>query len=107
KEYIIQKWFGTFVTDYSMAAGSGLMNARTLSCDEDALKFTGITENQLPRIVPPTHILMGMKREIIEEIDLGRAVPVIIGAADGQLANLGIGAIEEGEVALTVGTSGA
>ncbi|MFK4998863.1 FGGY-family carbohydrate kinase [Bacillus sp. N9] len=33
--------------------------------------------------------------------------PIVLGAADGQLANLGIGAIAPGEVALTVGTSGA
>ena len=34
-------------------------------------------------------------------------MPFVMGAADGQLANLGIGAILPGEVAVSVGTSGA
>ncbi len=33
--------------------------------------------------------------------------PFIIGANDGVLANLGVGAIGKGEVAVTIGTSGA
>jgi len=33
--------------------------------------------------------------------------PVVIGASDGVLANLGVGAIEPGQVTITIGTSSA
>ena len=107
KEYILQKWYGKLVADYSMAAASGLMNAATLTWDEKALELAGIQESQLPTIVPPTETLSGLRADIAEEIGIDVDTPLVLGAADGQLANLGIGAIAPGEVALTVGTSGA
>ncbi|EXX88143.1 gluconokinase, partial [Paenibacillus darwinianus] len=45
--------------------------------------------------------------EAAEELGLPADVPVMLGAADGVLANFGAGAIEPGVAALTVGTSGA
>lgn len=44
---------------------------------------------------------------IADEMGLPDRMPFVIGAADGQLSNLGIGAILPGEVAVSVETSGA
>src|SRR5690606_33180056 len=66
-----------------------------------------VEEKQLSKVVPPTYILKDLNKRVADEMGLPVDVPVIIGAADGQLANLGIGAILPGEVAITVGTSGA
>ncbi|MBS4206936.1 gluconokinase [Bacillus sp. FJAT-50079] len=107
KEYILMKWYGEIVADYSMAAASGLMNAETLKWDEKALELSGVTVDQLPKIVPPTETLTGLRAELATEMGIAPETPIVLGAADGQLANLGIGAIAPGEVALTVGTSGA
>lgn len=107
KEYILMKWYGEIVADYSMAAASGLMNAESLQWDPQALELAGVTLEQLPKIVPPTETLSGLPPELAAEMGLDPQTPVVLGAADGQLANLGIGAIAAGEVALTVGTSGA
>src|SRR5690625_3680355 len=38
---------------------------------------------------------------------LDQKTPIVIGASDGCLANLGVNAIEQGQVALSIGTSGA
>ena len=67
----------------------------------------GIPKTQLSEIVPPTKVLSGLKKEIAEEMGIDQEMPFVMGAADGQLANLGIGAILPGEVAVSVGTSGA
>lgn len=107
KEYILMKWYDQPVADYSMAAASGLMNAKTLQWDEEALALVGVKPEQLSRIVAPTEVLTGLKQEVAEEIGISAETPLAVGAADGQLANLGIGAIAPGEVAITVGTSGA
>src|SRR5690625_4084011 len=107
KEYIINKWFGHRVIDYSMASATGLFNLKTFDWDEQALVLGGVNRDQLSEIVPPTEMLTGLHKEIAKETGITSEVPFVIGAADGQLANLGSGATSPGEVAISAGTSGA
>jgi gluconokinase len=107
KEYVLESWFNVRIIDYSMASATGLFNPKTLDWEEDLLELSGISREQLSEIVPPTHILNGINKKISEEMGIPSDLPIIVGAADGQLANLGIGAILPGEVAVSVGTSGA
>jgi gluconokinase len=107
KEYILQKWFGQCVIDYSMAAATGLFNAKTFQWDDEILELAGVKKEQLSKIVPPTEVLTGINKDVAENMGISNDMPIVIGAADGQLANLGIGAILPGEVAITAGTSGA
>ncbi|KMY49927.1 gluconokinase [Peribacillus loiseleuriae] len=107
KEYLIHRWFNQRVIDYSMASATGLFNPTTLKWDYELLELTGIDQEQLSEIVAPTERLTGIKNSIAEEMGIMPEMPFVVGAADGQLANLGIGAILPGEVAVSVGTSGA
>lgn len=107
KEYLIYSWFGERMIDYSMASATGLFNPASLTWDRELLDMTGITEAQLSELVPPTTVLRGLAADIAAQTGIQGDVPFVIGAADGQLANLGIGAILPGEVAVSVGTSGA
>ena len=107
KEYILFKWTGEWVVDYSIASASGLMNIHTLEWDEQTLQIAGIHSNQLSKIVPCTERVGPLKSEVAGALFLEKNVPLIIGSSDGVLANIGLGAIENGETALTIGTSGA
>ncbi|EKN62504.1 carbohydrate kinase FGGY [Neobacillus bataviensis LMG 21833] len=107
KEYLLLCWFGERVIDYSMASATGLFNPSTHQWEPELLELTGVTENQLSEIVPPTKIVKGINRDKAEAMGISADMPIVIGAADGQLANLGNGAILPGEVAVSVGTSGA
>lgn len=107
KEYIFKHFFGNYVSDYSIASATGLMNMNTLDWDKECLQVAGISATQLPKIVPTTEIYSGLNKNTAEEMNISPDTPFIIGANDGCLANLGVGAIEEGVVALTIGTSGA
>lgn len=107
KEYVLHKWFGQRVIDYSMAAATGLFNFNTFDWDAEALERAGITMDKLSQVVPPTEVLSGLDAKVADEIGISSELPIVIGAADGQLANLGSGAIAPGDVAITVGTSGA
>lgn len=44
---------------------------------------------------------------IAEKLGLRRDLPIIAGASDGVLSNLGVNSFEPGDVAITIGTSGA
>ncbi|MGI8316708.1 gluconokinase [Halobacillus mangrovi] len=107
KEFLLYRWFGEKVVDYSIAAATGMFNIKEHHWDEEALNLAGIDTGQLFEAVSPTHTLKGMKAEAAGKSGLNEDTPFVIGASDGPLANLGIGAIEPGETAITIGTSGA
>ena len=107
KEYVLFQLFGSYVVDYSIASATGLLNLSALSWDEEALAIAGIRADQLSELVPTTHILRGMKAEQATAIGLNADTPVVVGASDGVLANLGVGAIAPDQIAVTIGTSGA
>ena len=107
KEYVFYELFGEYVSDYSIASATGLFNIHTLDWDEEALETAQISKNQLPKVVPTTEIFTNMKEDVALELGILPETPVVIGANDGCLANLGVNAIEPGVVALTIGTSGA
>lgn len=107
KEYIFYKLFKEYVVDYSIASATGLFNIHTLDWDEEALQTAKISKQQLPRLVPTTEIFRNMNKDFANEVGIDPMTPVVIGANDGCLANLGVNAIKPGDVAMTIGTSGA
>lgn len=97
KEYVWQKLTGEYAIDSSMASGTGLMNIHNLKWEPDILDYLSIQENQLSTIYSPTHQSKGLADHFL----------YILGGGDGALANLGTGAMKQGRIALTIGTSGA
>ena len=107
KEYILYRWYAQYVVDYSIANTSGLFNMHKLDWDEEALDLAKITPEHLSRLVPTTHILTSMVPEVADSLGLPMDIPVVVGASDGALGNLGVAALTPDTVAMTIGTSGA
>lgn len=107
REYVTFRLFNQYVVDHSIASATGLFNLEQLDWDQEALQVAGITPDRLSNIVPTTHILKGLDTHYAKEMGLSEATPFVVGASDGVLSNLGVGAIRPGEVAATIGTSGA
>ncbi|MBW4084131.1 gluconokinase [Paenibacillus sp. S150] len=107
KEYIFAKLFGEYVIDYSIASSTGMFNLEQLDWDAEALHIAGITADRLSKPVPTTRIMKNLLPGVAEQLGLRPSTPFIVGASDGVLSNLGVGAIEPGVVAATIGTSGA
>ncbi|WP_368503913.1 gluconokinase [Alkalihalophilus sp. As8PL] len=107
KEFIISRWFNKFVVDYGVASATGLFNVHTLDWNETALNLAGITRDQLSTPVSPTYVCQGLTEEFAQQLGIHRDTPFAVGSSDGPLANIGVGAIKEGDLTLTIGTSGA
>ena len=107
KEYVFFRLFGEFVVDHSIASATGLFNLEDLDWDADALEVLEISRDSLCEPVPTTHVVKGMAVEYAERLGLDPDTPFVVGANDGVLANLGLGATEPGIVACSIGTSGA
>ena len=70
------------------------------------LAYAGITKDQLPPVVSTTYS-QGLCEGAAKALRLPVGLPVVIGATDGVLVNVGIGAVEPGQLSGTIGTSGA
>lgn len=106
KDYIFEKMTGEWVVDKSSASASGLYNAHKMDWDEEILNYAGITREQLPPVVSTTY-QSKLTDNAAQRLNLPENLPVVIGATDGVLVNVGIGAIEDGQLSATIGTSGA
>jgi gluconokinase len=107
KDYVLLRMCEALVMDHSSASGSGLMDIHRLEWDGEALQLAAITPEQLPELVPTTHVLPGLTPDIAKATGLPTDLPVVVGAGDGPLANLGLGAVRPGVAACSIGTSGA
>jgi gluconokinase len=107
KEYIFKKFFDQYVVDYSLASAMGMMNLKTLDWDDEALEIAGVTRSQLSELVQTTKIFRVCHPELAKQMNIDPQTPFVIGASDGVLSNLGVNAIRKGEIAVTIGTSGA
>lgn len=107
KEYIFSKFFGEYIADYSLASATGLFDHTTLQWYEPALDAIGLKKNRLSSPVSPLYICKGLKNNFDKKTGLKKDVPIAVGAGDGCLANLGTGVTQKGELAATIGTSGA
>ncbi|MEV1318378.1 gluconokinase [Micromonospora arborensis] len=107
KDWVLLRICDTLVTDHSIASATGLLDIHRLVWDSEALAIAGITEEQLPRLVPTTTVLPGLTPQAAAITELPQHTPVVVGAGDGPLANLGLGAVHPGMVACSIGTSGA
>lgn len=105
KEYIWFRIFGEYRIDHSLACATGMFDISRLEWSAPILELAGIGLNQLSEPVSTSY--SGKGAGIVSKFGLPAATPVIIGASDGCLANLGSFALEEGIAALTIGTSGA
>ena len=106
KDYLLWRLTGTLVTELSSASGTGLLDMAARAWSPAAMTIASVAPEQLPPILPTTATL-GLSATAAQRIGLPAGTPVVVGAADGPLGNLGTGAIEPGVAGLSLGTSGA
>ncbi|WP_339278591.1 gluconokinase [Paenibacillus sp. FSL W8-1187] len=109
REYVMRGWTGRPCrVDPSIAGGTGLYDLQGRRWDAEALELAGIGADRLPELAPAAWIdRQGLSEEAAERLGLPAGTPLVLGGADGVLANLGAGAVQDGIASVTVGTSGA
>jgi gluconokinase len=105
KEWLWRRWFGEWAVDDSMASAMGLYNLATEHWDAEALALAGVTTERLPRLVPTTYARADLPDGTARRLGLDDRTLFVMGASDGVLANLGVGAVDGRQLTLTAGTS--
>jgi gluconokinase len=107
KELFIFRWTGEWLVDWGLAAATGMFSIHAPQWDERALDLAGIEPVRLSRPAAPSTVLRTFRASIARELHLAANTAVVLASSDGALANIGIGASLAGDLALTLGTSGA
>jgi gluconokinase len=103
KELVVARLTGQWAIDHSCASGTGLMALDELDWDGEALELAGVPADRLSPLVATKTAF-----ELSESLGpLEAGTPLVVGAGDGPLANLGVGAVHPGVAACSIGTSGA
>ncbi|MGY1773152.1 gluconokinase [Blastococcus sp. SYSU D00813] len=106
KEYVLLALTDFLVTELSSASGTGMLDLVAGDWYDGALELAAVNRGQLPEVLPTTAILSSSPA-LADRTGLRAGTPVVAGAADGPLGNLGTGAMERGTAGLNLGTSGA
>lgn len=106
----LQVEFGAddYYIDTPSACTMGLVNGTTRTYSESLMRFAGVDEARLPKIVnEPGKIVGRVSERAAERSGLPAGCNICLGAHDMDCACLGAGAVNEGEPVMIVGTIGA
>ncbi len=107
KEFLLRRWCDACCVDSSIASASGLFDLASGGWHTEALRVAELGAERLSEIVPTTAVIETWRGEVASRLGIAADLPLVLGASDGALANLGVGAVREDVVAVSMGTSGA
>lgn len=103
-DYISLKMTGIGAVDPSNVGINQLADIRTLTYDEELLRFAGITENQLPAIVSSGDVIGNLTERAAADLGLSTKTLLVAGAHDQYAVALGAGATRKGDILIGSGT---
>lgn len=104
QDYVIFLLTGAYVTDWSQACRTMLMNINSFTWDETMLSVSGITEAKLPELRPPGSQAGTLAQFVAGATGLPSGIPVIIGGGDQQCAALALNILRPGYAEANTGT---
>jgi xylulokinase len=106
KDYIRFKLSGDYCTDLAGAAGTLLLDVENRQWSEEVLNALDIPREWMPKTHEGPAITGVVSESAARETGLKTGTPIVGGGGDQGAQAVGVGAVEPGIVALTVGTSG-
>lgn len=105
KDYIAYRLTGVFATDYSDASGTLYLDVKKKKWSENMLQILGISEVNLPKLVESNDVV-GLVNDDFSKLHNIPKIKVIMGAGDNAASAVGMGVIRDGEINISLGTSG-
>ena len=105
KDFLRLRLTGDAVTEMSDAAGTLWLDEGARDWSEIILAATGLSRDAMPRLVEGTEAAGGVRPELLRAWGLEGPIVVAGGAGDAAAAGIGIGAVEDGDAYVSLGTS--
>lgn len=106
KDYVRYRLTGEYGMDKADGSGTVLMDLKERSWSGEVLKALDITPEWMPQLYEGTQITGFVTSDAAEICGLPDGIPVIAGGGDQAASAVGTGAVQEGIVSLSLGTSG-
>ena len=106
KDYIRYKLTGEYAMDKADGAGTVLFDLQARHWSDEVLNVLDIPSTWMPPVYEGPEITGVLTAESARATGLKQGIPVVAGGGDQAAQAVGVGAITEGIVALTLGTSG-
>ncbi|KYO66910.1 FGGY-family carbohydrate kinase [Thermovenabulum gondwanense] len=104
QDFIIYQLTKKYITDWTQASRTMLMDIRKFTWDEEILRISGLKESILPELCPPGSIVGNLTDEISNLTGLEAGIPVIIAGGDQQCAAVALNVIKDGFAEANTGT---
>lgn len=105
-DFLVAKFTGSCVTDYSMASGTLMYDIKQFCWSREILDFYAIAEDKLPQIVAAGSKAGIVLPEVAEKLGLKKDCVVAVGAQDQKCAAYGAG-LQDGVMTISLGTAAA
>jgi xylulokinase len=106
KDYVRLWLTGEAAADMSDAAGTLWLDEAARDWSETVLDATGMARSQMPPLREGSDPAGELRSELAEQWGLGGGIIVAAGGGDAAAGGIGIGAVEDGDAFLSLGTSG-
>ena len=105
KDYVRLILTGEPASDPSDAAGSGWLDQASRTWSPDIARASGIDPTTLPPLADGPTVAGTLRPAIAEALGLPSSVAVAVGGGDAAMGGVGIGAVNDGDAYLSLGTS--
>ena len=106
KDYIRFRLTGKKAMDLSDAAGTLMLDVKNKCWHKGLLEKLGIDEKLLPPLVESTAVAGEITKKASKLTGMAEGTPVVAGGADNACGAAGSGMVEEGQVMVSIGSSG-
>jgi len=106
KDYIVYRFTGELVADFSSAVSTLMVNAQTRQWDPFLVDLAGLSMDMFPSILPPCSVVGCLSKQSAQELGLTKKVKVIAGSLDSAAELVGVGAIKPGDTMIRLGSAG-
>lgn len=107
KDYIRYILTGELSLEVSDLGGSYLFDVRKRAWSDKMFKLLSISKDIFPQTIHESEDIAGyLKDSVAKELHLQTGIPVIAGGGDQTVGAIGNGAVKEGVISVSIGTSG-
>ncbi|MFX1447103.1 MAG: FGGY-family carbohydrate kinase, partial [Promethearchaeota archaeon] len=105
-DWLIYRLTGIYVSDFSSAAESQILDIKKRKWSSEIIQTFDFDPDYFPDIVESGTIVGELKPELVKKFGINQTnIPVVKSGGDTQANLLGMGAIEEGDIGISLGTT--
>lgn len=106
KDYLSYMLSGVFATDYSDASGTLYLDVRNKKWSKPMLDILGLDESNVPKLYNSYDKVGVVCDEVKKSLGIDYDIDIVIGGGDQAVGSVGTGTVNNGDVNISLGTSG-